>query len=141
MTAFYRETIKKRRRNVSLAEAIVNVYKQPYDSNRKDNMRLYKARKSTDYSKLDTVALKLQGGPFNALYVDMMKYPQFIFANEMLDYYNFSYLPSTTINGKAVYIVQFAQHPSVVEPLFYGCLLYTSPSPRDKRQSRMPSSA
>ena len=23
----------------------------------------------------------------------------------------------------------------------YGCLLYTSPSPRDKRQSRMPSSA
>ena len=25
--------------------------------------------------------------------------------------------------------------------LLYGCLLYTSPSPRDKRQSRMPSSA
>ena len=25
--------------------------------------------------------------------------------------------------------------------LFQGCLLYTSPSPRDKRQSRMPSSA
>ena len=25
--------------------------------------------------------------------------------------------------------------------LFYVCLLYTSPSPRDKRQSRMPSSA
>ena len=24
---------------------------------------------------------------------------------------------------------------------FQGCLLYTSPSPRDKRQSRMPSSA
>ena len=24
---------------------------------------------------------------------------------------------------------------------FYTCLLYTSPSPRDKRQSRMPSSA
>ena len=23
----------------------------------------------------------------------------------------------------------------------FGCLLYTSPSPRDKRQSRMPSSA
>ena len=25
--------------------------------------------------------------------------------------------------------------------IVYGCLLYTSPSPRDKRQSRMPSSA
>ena len=27
------------------------------------------------------------------------------------------------------------------EGLSYDCLLYTSPSPRDKRQSRMPSSA
>ena len=26
-------------------------------------------------------------------------------------------------------------------PTTYSCLLYTSPSPRDKRQSRMPSSA
>ena len=28
-----------------------------------------------------------------------------------------------------------------VRKISYGCLLYTSPSPRDKRQSRMPSSA
>ena len=28
-----------------------------------------------------------------------------------------------------------------ITELFYACLLYTSPSPRDKRQSRMPSSA
>ena len=27
------------------------------------------------------------------------------------------------------------------QPIDYSCLLYTSPSPRDKRQSRMPSSA
>ena len=26
-------------------------------------------------------------------------------------------------------------------PLFFGCLLYTSPSPRDRTRSRMPSSA
>ena len=30
---------------------------------------------------------------------------------------------------------------SLIIPEEYGCLLYTSPSPRDKRQSRMPSSA
>ena len=29
----------------------------------------------------------------------------------------------------------------ILDPLFNRCLLYTSPSPRDKRQSRMPSSA
>ena len=27
------------------------------------------------------------------------------------------------------------------QKIYYACLLYTSPSPRDKRQSRMPSSA
>ena len=32
-------------------------------------------------------------------------------------------------------------HRTVLDNVAYGCLLYTSPSPRDKRQSRMPSSA
>ena len=39
----------------------------------------------------------------------------------------------------------FGETPRIkigIRPTFdYGCLLYTSPSPRDKRQSRMPSSA
>ena len=36
--------------------------------------------------------------------------------------------------------VESHNHPSAVEP-FQGCLLYTSPSPRDRTRSRMPSSA
>ena len=36
---------------------------------------------------------------------------------------------------------KWAGKPSHRRRLFEGCLLYTSPSPRDKRQSRMPSSA
>ena len=32
-------------------------------------------------------------------------------------------------------------NPAVSDAQFNTCLLYTSPSPRDKRQSRMPSSA
>ena len=30
---------------------------------------------------------------------------------------------------------------TLIDALYFTCLLYTSPSPRDKRQSRMPSSA
>ena len=33
------------------------------------------------------------------------------------------------------------EHPTPSPPKYIICLLYTSPSPRDKRQSRMPSSA
>ena len=38
-------------------------------------------------------------------------------------------------------IVGFCADCSVIPVRLIGCLLYTSPSPRDKRQSRMPSSA
>ncbi|MDY7395023.1 carboxypeptidase-like regulatory domain-containing protein [Aureibaculum sp. 2210JD6-5] len=126
MTAFYRETIKKGRKNASLAEAIVNVYKQPYTSSKNDNIELFKARKSTDYNRLDTIALKLQGGPYNPLYIDLMKYPEYIFNSEMIDKYRFSFAPSTTINGKSVYVVQFKQLNTVAEPLYYGKLYIDS---------------
>lgn len=120
MTAFYRETIKRRRRNVSLAEAVVNVYKTPYSSARDDVVELYKARKSTDYSRLDTVALKLQGGPYNTLYVDMMKYPEYIFSEEALSNYKFTFDRSTRTNDRLIYVIKFDQYEGIIEPLYHG---------------------
>ena len=122
MTAFYRETIKKRRRNVSLSEAVVNIYKTPYTSVKKDGVKLYKARKSTDYSKLDTVALKLQGGPFNALFVDIMKYPEYIFTEETISDYDFSFDRSTRVNDQLIYVVDFKQKEFINAPLYKGKL-------------------
>lgn len=122
MTAFYRETIKKRKKNVSLSEAVVNIYKSPYTTGQKDAVQLYKARKSTDYSKLDTVALKLQGGPFNALYVDIMKYPEYIFNEVTMEDYNFTFERSTRINDKLIYVVGFKQRPDIYDPLYKGQL-------------------
>jgi len=122
MTAFYRETIKKRRRNVSLSEAVVNVYKAPYDVYKRDAVQLYKSRKSTDYSKLDTVALKLQGGPFNTLYVDLMKYPEYLFSNGLIDNYSFRFTQSSRINNRLVYVVEFDQYPDLKEPYYNGTL-------------------
>ncbi|UCD61032.1 MAG: carboxypeptidase-like regulatory domain-containing protein [Flavobacteriaceae bacterium] len=122
MTAFYRETIKKRRKNVSLSEAVVNIYKSPYTTGQKDAVQLYKARKSTDYSKLDTLALKLQGGPFNALYVDIMKYPEYIFNEVTMEDYNFTFERSTRINDKLIYVIGFKQRPDIYDPLYKGQL-------------------
>ncbi|MGO4921293.1 carboxypeptidase-like regulatory domain-containing protein [Maribacter spongiicola] len=122
MTAFYRETIKKRKTNVSLSEAVVNIYKTPYSSKKTDALELYKARKSTDYSKLDTVALKLQGGPFNTLFVDMVKYPNYIFTEETLKYYDFSFNTSTRVNDQLIYVIDFKQKPEIIDPLYNGKL-------------------
>lgn len=126
MTAFYRETIKKRKKNASLSEAVVEIYKQPYSSVRKDAIKLLKSRKNTNYSRLDTLALKLQGGPFSTLYADIVKYPEFIFTEDTFPYYDFSFEPSTQINDRQVYVVKFKQLPNVVSPLYYGKLFIDS---------------
>lgn len=122
MTAFYRETIRKRRKNASLSEAVVEVYKQPYTSNKPDAVKLIKSRKNTNYNRLDTIALKLQGGPFSTLYSDLMKYSEYIFANNNLEYYEFTFDKSTQINNRQVFVVNFRQKPEVDIPLYYGKL-------------------
>ena len=128
MTSFYRETIKKRKRNVSLAEAVVNVYKQPYNKSKEDLVKMVKSRKSTDYNRLDTVALKLQGGPYNTLYGDVMKYPEYIFSPALIDAYDFSFENSTELLNRKLIVMSFKQKKGIAEPLYYGKLYIDSNS-------------
>ncbi|MDO5972527.1 carboxypeptidase-like regulatory domain-containing protein [Flavivirga aquimarina] len=122
MTAFYRETIKQRKKNVSLSEAIVNIYKAPYSSNDKDILKFYKTRKNTNYTRLDTLVFKLQGGPFNTLFVDMMKYPKYIFTKETMLSYNFSFSHTTKMDNMLVHVINFKQKESVKDLLYEGKL-------------------
>jgi hypothetical protein len=122
MTGFYRETIKKRRSYVSLSEAVVEIYKQSYSNSKNDILKLYKARKSTDYNKLDTITLKLQGGPFSALYMDIIKNPNLFFSEEGTDSYDFHFDAATKIDNKPVYVVSFAPKPHIEDPLYIGKL-------------------
>ncbi|MDO9039454.1 MAG: carboxypeptidase-like regulatory domain-containing protein, partial [Lutibacter sp.] len=105
MTSFYRETIKKRKTYVSLSEAVVEIYKQPYSTDKSDVLAIYKARKSTDYNKLDTVAFKLRGGPFNTLYIDIMKNTAMIFDEDMVNVYDFNFDNSTKIDNRLIHVV------------------------------------
>ncbi len=122
MTTFYRETIKRRRSYVSLAEAVIDVYKQPYSSYRTDGLRLFKARKDADYSKMDTITFKLQGGPYSALMLDVMKDPYSILSVEEMEYYDFSLDNITMVDNKIIYIIDFKQKKYIDDLLFYGKL-------------------
>ena len=126
MTAFYRETIKKRRTYVSLSEAVIDVYKNPYESAKTDIIKLFKARKSADYKKLDTLTLKLQGGPTSTLYIDVMKNPEILFTEDMTNTYLFTFDKSTKINDKDIYVLNFKQRSHIKEPLYYGKLYIDS---------------
>ncbi|MFO8000709.1 MAG: carboxypeptidase-like regulatory domain-containing protein [Marinilabilia sp.] len=122
MTAFYRETIKKGWSHVSLSEAVVEVYKHPYDNSREDRVKLLAGRKSTDYDKIDTLAFKLQGGPYATTMLDIMKDPYLLFDHEMIDYYNFKISNITRIDDRTIYELSFEQKPHVNIPLFHGKL-------------------
>jgi len=122
MTSFYRETIKKNNRNASLSEAVLNIQKTPYTNSRQDLITIVKARKKTNYSKLDTLALKLRGGPYSALHTDLIKYPDFIFTDKSYNDYNFTFGNSTTINNRTIYVVNFKQKEAITDVLYYGKL-------------------
>ena len=82
--------------------------------------------------------------PVNPLGV-MDPYVLFALAAAKTERINFGTLLETPALRPAALAAGSAATLDLVAPgrsmLVYGCLLYTSPSPRDKRQSRMPSSA
>ncbi|MCY2686724.1 carboxypeptidase-like regulatory domain-containing protein [Salinimicrobium sp. TH3] len=121
MTAFYREAIKRGRKNVSLSEAVVKIHKQPYDSNADDDIALVKARKTADYDRLDTVALKLRGGPYNPLSIDLMKNPTHIFNEMDLSNFKFTFDDPTKIDDQYLYVVDFEELNKQM-PWYYGKL-------------------
>lgn len=122
LTAFYRESIRKNRTYVSLSEAVVDITKQGYSSYRNDVVRLYKSRKQTDYNRLDTLAFKLMGGPFNSLYLDIMKHTDLFFTENRTENYVFNFDRSTRQDDRLIYVIDFRQNKNNPEPLYYGKL-------------------
>jgi hypothetical protein len=123
MTAFYRETIRKNRTYVSIGEAVVEIFKAPYNSDmRFDATRIYKGRKNTDVEKMDTVLFKLQGGPVSVLELDLAKNTESVLTIESMQNYNYKLTGVVEIDNKPHYVIEFVQKPSVDIPLFMGSL-------------------
>ncbi len=123
MTAFYRETIRKNRTYVSLGEAVLEIFKAPYDNDlRFDQTRIYKGRKGTDVEKMDTVLFKLEGGPVSVLDLDIVKNTESILTKDAMQNYNYRLSGVVEIDNKPHYVIDFIQKPSVEMPLFMGSL-------------------
>ena len=122
MTAFYREAIKKRKTYVSLSEAIIILNKQPYHMKRSDILQLHKSRKSTDYKKLDTIALKHRGGAHSTVHLDIMKNPELLLSEEIFKNYKFTFDTSTKIDNRVIYVINFRPYEGAEKALFKGKL-------------------
>lgn len=119
MVAFYRESVKKGSRYISLIEAVLDVYKANYRSYSNDQARIYIGRKATDISPRDTVLLKFQGGISDALLLDIAKNPEIVFGTDGSDY-TFHIEGLININNKPHYKIKFEPYPTNEEILFRG---------------------
>lgn len=121
VTSFYRETIKQNRHYVGVSEAILDVYKAPYNHNIDfDRVKIFKGRKSMDVKKMDTVIVKLQGGPKTSFLLDVVKNPYSLLDDEFMNYYNYEYVGMIEIDDRLTYVIEFDQKSGVEYPLYKG---------------------
>jgi hypothetical protein len=108
LKAFYRETISQNRNYVGVAEAVLDIYKSEYVTTAgSDRPLIYKGRKSQDYRKMDTVIVKLQGGPYVSLMLDVAKHPGEILSSDMMDQYVYTYGGITSVQYRQAMIIKF----------------------------------
>ena len=120
---FYRETVKQNRSYVAVAEAVLDVYKSPYNSIMDyDRVKIFKGRKSEDVKKMDTLMFKLQGGPRTSFLLDVVKNPGEILSEDYFDKYNFNFSGYATIDGRDNYVIDFDQRADVDIPLYKGTI-------------------
>jgi hypothetical protein len=121
MTSFYRETIKQNKNYVAVAEAVMDIYKAPYfKASESDRSKIFKGRKSQDVKKMDTVIVKMQGGPYTSLLLDVVKNPGDILSEDLFELYDYKLEGINYINDREAYVISFRQKESITEPLYEG---------------------
>lgn len=123
LKAFYRETIKQNRNYVGVAEAVLDIYKADYSNSAGyDRPLIYKGRKSQDYKKMDTVMVKLQGGPYVSLMLDIAKNPGEILSADVMDQYDYTYGGTTSVQDRQAMIIKFRPRDFMDMPLYRGSI-------------------
>lgn len=123
LTGFYRETIRKKRNYINISEAIINIYKTPYNEGvNRDRVQIYKGRKLLSPKPGDTLLIKFEGGPTLSTYLDIVKNRDIMLDRESLHFYKFKLENPVLINECLHHVVSF--EPAVILPyaLFRGKL-------------------
>jgi hypothetical protein len=120
LTGFYRESIRQRKDYLSIAEAVVDIYKTPYVGFQSDKVKLFKGRKASNVKQADTLMVQLQGGPYVSLQLDIMKNPELFINLQELDIYYYEISTVATIDDKPFWVISFSPAIIMDVPLFNG---------------------
>lgn len=123
LTGFYRETVKKRRNYINITEAILEIYKTPYNQDFSgDRVQIDKGRKLLSTKSSDTLIVKLQGGPNLSTFLDIVKNPELILDVNTLSDYKFTTEESVMLNERPHHVISFTPQVTYPYPLHYGKL-------------------
>lgn len=122
--AFYREIIRKRKTYVGVSEAVVRLYKSTYEEDSDfDQVHLLKGRALVSQRSKDTISVHVQGGPTEALYLDLVKNRDLFLNETVLQYYKLQIEVPQTINDRPQYVISFAPGYELPDlPLYYGLI-------------------
>ena len=124
LECFYRETVRKRNRYIYVSEAVSRMYKTGYDGTiYRDRAALEKSRVLLSQRRADTLSVKVQGGPTQAVTFDVVKNHEILFDPEELDLYEFEMGTPTYIGDRLQFVIHFRPGYKQVEwALYYGTL-------------------
>lgn len=106
LKAFYRETAMKRKHYIYVAEGVEDMYKTPYNRGTgRDRVAIVKGRRLLSQKRGDTLGIKVQGGPVQAVLMDLVKNREILLNKEDLDNYSFSMGVPEYINDRQQYVV------------------------------------
>ena len=122
LTSFYRETIKKEKQITSVSEALIKIYKPNNKFFQSAQVKVLKSRKTIDYSKKDSLMLKLKAGLEAILFLDIIdERISFINAHNR-GLYAYSLEDISYFDQKDVYVISFKPDKETTMPLYTGKL-------------------
>lgn len=126
ITSFYREIVTNRNELASISEAVLDVYKSPYWGLFSDQIRVVKSRKNEYYFKTDTVSLKLKGGLYTSLYLDVIKNPSYFLTKDYFYLFNYSIADIIKYDNSSAYVINFKPKSYLEDKSFEGKIYINS---------------
>ena len=121
MRCFYRETTQKGRRYIYVAEAVLDMYKSPYNRiMHNDRVSIIKGRRIVSTHASDTLGAKMQGGPTLPIHIDLMKNRDYLLNKDELSLYNLRMEVPTSLDGRPQYVISFSPAIKTDHVLHHG---------------------
>ena len=104
---FYRETAQKRSRFIYVSEAVTKMYKSSFRALfTRDRASVVKSRVLKSPRASDTLAVKVVGGPVQAVDLDLVKTRQFVLDEEYLEMYTLEMMDPVMLDDRRQFVIR-----------------------------------